>query len=132
MRNEFVGRGWGFPLRVDPHGAMTMVADEREIEEAIRIVLATTPGERAMRPDFGCRIHEHVFAPVSASTAGLLAFEVRDSLERWEPRITLDGVDVSFDRDDTAVVYIDVRYRINDTNDSRNLVFPFYTIPAEL
>lgn len=132
MRNEFVGRGWGFPLRVDPHGAMTMVADEREIEESIRIVLATSPGERAMRPEFGCRIHEHVFAPVGTNTAGLLAFEVRDALERWETRITLDGVDVSFDSDDMAVVYIDVRYRINDTNDSRNLVFPFYTIPAEL
>lgn len=131
MRNEFVGRGWGFPLRIDPHGAMAMVADEREVEESIRIVLATSPGERAMRPEFGCRIHEHVFAPVGASTAGLLAFEVRDSLERWEPRITLDGVDVSFDREDTSVVYIDVRYRINDTNDTRNLVFPFYTIPAE-
>lgn len=131
MRNEFVGRGWGFPLRTDAHGSIALVADEREIEEAIRIVLATSPGERAMRPEFGCRIHEHVFAPVTAGTAGLLAYEVRESLEQWEPRITVDDVAVSFDRDDTAVVYIDVRYRINDSNDARNLVFPFYTIPPE-
>ena len=131
MRNEFVGRGWGFPLRVDPHGAMTMVADEHEIEEAIRIVLSTSPGERAMRPEFGCKIHEYVFAPVGADTAGMLGFEVREALEQWEPRITVEGVDVSFDRDDQSVVYIDIRYRINDTNDSRNLVFPFYTIPPE-
>ena len=84
-----------------------------------------------MRPEFGCKIHEYVFAPVGADTAGMLGFEVREALEQWEPRITVEGVDVSFDRDDQSVVYIDIRYRINDTNDSRNLVFPFYTIPPE-
>lgn len=131
MRNEFVGRGWGFPLRADSHGSITLVTDEREIEESIRIVLATAHGERAMRPDFGCRIHDYVFAPVTAGTAGMLEFEVRESLERWETRITVDNVEVSYDNDDRAVVYIDIRYRVNDTNSSRNLVFPFYTIPAE-
>ncbi len=131
MRNEFVGRGWSFPLRADAHGAIALVSDEREIEQAIRIVLATSVGERAMRPEFGCRIHDYVFAPVTAGTAGLLAFEVRTSLERWEPRITVDDVVVSYDADDQAVVYIDIRYRVNDTNNPRNLVFPFYTIPAE-
>ncbi len=131
MRNEFVGRGWGFPLRTDSRGAIAFVSDEREIEESIRIVLATSYGERAMRPDFGCRIHDYVFAPVTAGTAGLLAFEVRESLERWESRITVDAVDVSYDQDDQSVVYIDIQYRVNDTNSPRNLVFPFYTIPAE-
>jgi uncharacterized protein len=131
MRNEFVGRGWGFPLRADANGSIALVSDEREIEEAIRLVLATSPGERPMRPEFGCRIHEHVFAPVSAGTAGLLAFEVRQSLEQWEPRISVDDVVVSYDAQDRSVVYIDISYRINDTNSTRNLVFPFYTIPAE-
>lgn len=131
MRNEFVGRGWGFPLRTDANGSIALVADEREIEEAIRLVLATSPGERPMRPEFGCRIHEYVFAPVSASTAGALSYEVRRSLDRWEPRITVESVDVSYDADDRAVVYIDISYRINGTNSPRNLVFPFYTIPAE-
>lgn len=131
MRNEFVGRGWSFPLRADAHGAIALVSDEREIEQAIRIVLATSVGERAMRPEFGCRIHDYVFAPVTAGTAGLLAFEVRNALERWEPRITVDDVVVSYDANDQSVVYIDIRYRVNDTNNPRNLVFPFYTIPAE-
>lgn len=131
MRNEFVGRGWGFPLRTDANGSIALVADEREIEEAIRLVLATSPGERPMRPEFGCRIHEYVFAPVSASTAGALSYEVRRSLDRWEPRITVESVDVSYDAEDRAVVYIDISYRINGTNSPRNLVFPFYTIPAE-
>ena len=131
MRNEFVGRGWGFPLRTDANGSIALVSDEREIEESIRVVLATSPGERPMRPEFGCRIQEHVFAPVTAGTAGILAYEVRQSLEQWEPRVTVDDVSVSYDADDRAVVYIDILYRINDTNSPRNLVFPFYTIPAE-
>ena len=131
MRNQFVGRGWAFPLRTDANGAIAMVSDEREVQESIRLVLGTSPGERPMRPEFGCRIHDHVFAPVTATTAGVLAFEVRESLEQWEPRITVDDVTVSYDADDRAVVYLDIEYRINDTNSTRNLVFPFYTIPND-
>jgi uncharacterized protein len=131
VRNEFVGRGFGFPLRVDQAGSMALVSDQREIEEAIRIILATSPGERAMRPEFGCRIHEHVFAPVSVETAGVLEYEVRSALDRWEPRITVTDVDVRFDSIDRSIVYIDITYRIDDVNDSRNLVFPFYSIPTE-
>ncbi len=131
MRNEFVGRGWAFPLRTESNGSMALVSDNREIEEAIRLVLATSPGERAMRPEFGCRIHDYVFAPVGASTAGALEYEVRDSLERWEPRISVEDVRILFDSDDQSTVYIDIDYVVGDINDPRNLVFPFYTIPAE-
>lgn len=131
MRNEFVGRGWGFPLRTEPNGSMALVSDHHEIEEAIRLVLATSPGERPMRPEFGCRIHDYVFAPVSATTAGALEFEVRESLDRWEPRISVEDVRVLFDADDQSTVYIDIDYVVGDANDPRNLVFPFYTIPAE-
>jgi phage baseplate assembly protein W len=81
-----------------------------------------------MRPEFGSRIHEHVFGPANASTAGQLAYEVRASLERWEPRIELEGVTVSADPGDETVLYIDVRYSISSSNDPRNLVFPFYVI----
>jgi uncharacterized protein len=131
VRNEFVGRGFGFPLRVGAAGSLAMVADDREIEEAIRIILATSPGERSMRPEFGCRIHDHVFAPVSADTAGVLEYEVRSALTQWEPRITLNDVSIRFDAIDRSVVYIDITYSVSDFNDSRNLVFPFYSIPTE-
>jgi phage baseplate assembly protein W len=126
---DFVGAGVAFPLRVGAGGGLALVAREREIEEAIRLVLATRPGERPMRPEFGSRIADHVFAPANAATAGRLAYEVRVALDRWEPRITLDDVEVDFSDADTGVVYLDVRYRIRDTNDPRNLVFPFYVIP---
>jgi len=84
-----------------------------------------------MRPDFGCAIHDFVFADADAGTAGRIAYEVRVSLRRWEPRIDIDDVDVTVDDDDRSLMYVDVRYHIKNTNDARNLVFPFYTIPPE-
>jgi phage baseplate assembly protein W len=126
--SQFVGQGIGFPMRTSATGGVALVTREREIEEAIRLVLGTAPGERPMRPEFGSRIHEHVFGPANASTAGQLAYEVRASLERWEPRVDVDDVEISFDAVDSGVLYIDVRYRLRGTNDPRNLVFPFYVI----
>lgn len=130
MSELFVGAGWAFfPLRTDVTGSIALVRGEREVEEAIRIILATAPGERPMRPDFGCAIHDFVFAPADASTAGQIAFEVRRALDRWEPRIDVLDVRVSFDGGDEGTLHIEIRYAIRGTNDPRNLVFPFYVIP---
>lgn len=131
MAHEFVGAGWAFPLALDPTGAFELVTDDREIEQAIRLIIGTAYGERPMRPDFGCRIHDFVFAEANATTAGRIATEVRASLTRWEPRITVDDIVVSGDEVDPSVLYVDIRYHVRDRNDPRNLVFPFYTIPAE-
>jgi phage baseplate assembly protein W len=131
MAHEFVGAGWAFPLELDQTGGFALVTDEREIEQAIRLILGTAYGERPMRPDFGCKIHDFVFAEASATTAGLIAAEVRASLVRWEPRIDIDDIQVSVDPADQSLLYIDIRYHIRDRNDPRNLVFPFYTIPPE-
>jgi phage baseplate assembly protein W len=84
-----------------------------------------------MRPAFGCRIHEHVFASADATTAGLISHEVRTCLRQWEPRIDVTDVEVGFDDDRPSIVYIDISYRVRSTNDPRNLVFPFYSIPGE-
>jgi phage baseplate assembly protein W len=119
-------------LRVNATGGIGLSADDREIEESIRLVLGTAPGERPMRPEFGCPINNHVFASADATTAGMIATEVKASLKRWEPRIDVLDVDVGYDEGDTTLVYIDVRYRVRSTNDPRNLVFPFYSIPAEV
>jgi phage baseplate assembly protein W len=131
VSEEFIGSGWAFPIRVDATGSIAVVSHDREIEESIRLIVGTAPGERPMRPEFGCAIHDYVFANIDPDTAGRIASEVRSALVRWEPRIEVEGVDVSFDPDDPTLIYIDVRYSIGDTNDPRNLVFPFYTIPAE-
>ncbi|RFS83462.1 baseplate protein [Actinomadura spongiicola] len=130
MGEQFVGAGWGFPLRVSASGGIVLVTGEREIEEAIRLVLATAPGERPVRPEFGCAIHDLVFAPANEETAGRIAYEVRASLDRWEPRIDVSDVRVSTSPDDGAVLFVDVTYEIRGTNNPRNLVFPFYVIPS--
>ncbi len=128
---EFVGRGWAFPLRTDASGNIALVSADREIEEAIRLIIGTAYGERPMRPDFGCAIHDYVYAGADAATAAQIAHEVRRSLRRWEPRIDLHAVDTTVDPDDRSLIYIDIRYTVKATNDPRNLVFPFYIIPEE-
>ena len=129
--SDFIGRGWAFPLRVDSTGSFVLSRDEREIEEAIRLILGTAPGERPMRPEYGCGIHDLVFDTVNAALAGRVAAEVRASLTRWEPRIDVTDVSAGPLPDQPHVLGIGVAYRVKATNDRRNLVFPFYSIPEE-
>jgi phage baseplate assembly protein W len=129
--SDFIGSGWAFPLRVDVTGGIALVSRERELEEAMRVILSTAPGERPMRPEFGCGIHNYIFAGGDGETSTAIAYEVRKALLRWEPRVLIDDVVVAPDPDEPSLLYIDVRYRPKATNDPRNLVFPFYTIPSE-
>jgi uncharacterized protein len=129
VNTDFIGAGWAFPVTTDATGDVALVVREREIEQAMRIILGTVRGERPMRPEFGCRIHDHVFGPANGATAGQISYDVREALDRWEPRINVRQVDVLFDDISQGRVYIDVQYVIADSNDPRNLVFPFYVIP---
>jgi phage baseplate assembly protein W len=129
MDIDFIGAGWSYPLGTDATGGVALVTREREVEQAIRLILGTACGERPMRPEFGCRIHDHVFGPANSATAGQIAYDVREALERWEPRIEVSEVNVSFDAIESGTLYIDVGYEIRGLNDPRNLVFPFYVIP---
>jgi phage baseplate assembly protein W len=131
MSEEFIGAGWAFPMRVDSSGGIALVRRERELEESMRLILGTAPGERPMRPEFGCGIHDYVFAPADATTAGRIAYDVRAALDRWEPRVDIVDVEVGFDPEVEATLFIDITYSIRGTNDRRNLVFPFYVLPSE-
>ncbi|WP_191252995.1 GPW/gp25 family protein [Amycolatopsis oliviviridis] len=126
---DFLGSGLAFPVRTDATGSIALVGGEREVVESIRLILATAPGERPMRPEFGCAVHDLVFAPADSATAGQIAYEVRTSLERWEPRITVTDVVVGFSEAERGTLLIDIKYHLRGTNDPRNLVFPFYVIP---
>src|SRR3954452_2281752 len=97
MSVDFIGAGWAFPVGPDASGSVALATGDREIEQAIRLILGTAPGERPMRPEFGCAIHEHVFGAANAATAGQIAADVRAALGRWEPRIRVDDVRVLFD-----------------------------------
>jgi phage baseplate assembly protein W len=123
-----VGRGWAFPLSVDGSGSIALT-DGTDVAAAIRMVIMTAPGERPMRPEFGCAIWDHVYASINSATLGQMAHAVRSALARWEPRIDVDQVVVSPDPTRDAAVTISVDYRLRSSNDRRNLVFPFYVIP---
>ncbi len=127
----FLGQGWGFPVGVDGKGGLVLSRSEHDIEQAIKIILGTPQGERVMRPEFGSKIHEFVFAPNNSTTAGLVAYYVREALDRWEPRIDVTGVDVQPDLTDPARLIINIKYSVRSTNDEVNMVYPFYLIPTE-
>jgi uncharacterized protein len=129
--NTFIGRGIAFPMRVDHTGSIAMVTGPQDIDRSIVMVLSTAKGERLMRPQFGCAIWDQLFEPINANTLGLMAQAVRDAVGQWEPRVELEDVRTAADEDGTGRVLIDITYRIRATNDRRNLVYPFYTIPGE-
>jgi Bacteriophage baseplate protein W len=128
---DFIGRGWAFPIHPDANGGIALVSREREVAEAIRVIVSTVPGERPMRPEFGCRIHDFVFSPADDATADAISAEVTRALRMWEHRIDVGDVDVLYTEDDPTVFYIDIKYQMKQTNDRHNLVFPFYVIPGE-
>lgn len=128
---DFLGRGFAWPMQVDHRGAIKLSDGTDNIEQAIRLILATAPGERVHRPAFGCAIWEQLFEPINANTIGLMAQSVRDALGRWEPRIVLEDVAVTPDNDNDGRVQIALTYVVRDTNNRRNLVYPFYVIPQE-
>lgn len=127
----FIGSGWAFPLQTSAAGGLALASGATRIEQSIWLILATARGERPMRPEFGCNLHDYVFAPADATTAGLIARDVHQALRRWEPRIEVRSVEVEPDPDDPAVLTISIAYTIRSTNDPRNLVFPFYVNPGE-
>ena len=129
--SDFLGVGWSFPVVVDVRGRIGLSRHERDIEEAVRMIVSTPKGQRVMRPEFGCQIHDLVFAPNDATTAGLAAHYVTEALRMWEPRIRIQHVSAEPDPTDSARLLIEVRYQIKATHDSRSLVFPFYRIPEE-
>src|SRR3954452_23556934 len=131
MAASFIGRGIAFPLGRDASGRLALVSGAARGERSIRRILATYPGERPMRPEFGSTIADYVFAPADATTAGRLAHAVRTALERWEPRIDVEDVLVHLDGAEHGVLHIEIVYRLRGTNDPRNLVFPFYVIPEQ-
>jgi len=128
---SFVGRGMRFPLAIDARGSFATADAGESTDSAIRVILSTAPGERLMRPNFGCAIWDLLFEPVNANTMGLMAESVRHALAQWEPRVEVQGVDVVPDPADAALVRIHIAYAMRATNDRRNLVYPFYVIPRE-
>lgn len=128
QHKEFLGRGWAFPPRLDARtAAVELVEDEEDIEQSIRIILGTARGERVMRPDFGCGIHDLVFAAMDTTTVERVRTETSDALRRYEPRIEVLNIAVeATDVGSDSHLEIGIDYRVRATNQAGNLVYPFY------
>ena len=125
---DFIGYGFAFPLGVDSRGGMDMVTGVENIERSIRLIIGTAYGERPMRPEFGCGIHDLIFESASTELISRFQIQVQASLRRWETRADILAVEVTLPGD-PSLVHILVRYRIKGTYDPRNLLVPFYLIP---
>ena len=126
-RKDFLGRGWAMPVRLEPRtGLVASVEAEDDIRQSIKIILETAPGERVMRPNFGCGIHELVFAAVDSTVIQRIRSVVEESLRRCEARIDVLGVTVDEAATSEGVLRIELEYRVRKTNQVGNLVFPFY------
>ena len=128
---EILGSGIAFPLQVDRRGAIALARDEQDIDQAIQLILGTAPGERPMRPEFGCGVHDFVFDTIDAGTVGRMEEAIRSALTRWEPRIEVRSVDFDLTHAVEGLLTIEIGFTVRATNTDRNLVYPFYVIPAE-
>ena len=131
MGREFLGKGWTFPIAVDERGGISLSQYEQKIRQSILLILMTAKGERVMRPDFGCGIHDLVFSVINRSTLTLIQSGVREALVLWEPRIEVLAVEISKERLGDGILDIGINYRIRQTNTEFNLVYPFYLLSKE-
>lgn len=130
MRDDgkaFMGRGWAFPIAIDgDRGTVRTAAFEEDIHQSLHIILSTARGERVMRPEFGCGIHELVFGVINTALVTQVKHHVETAIRKFEARIDLLAVDV----DDSAAVdgrlVISIDYQVRTTNQSGNFVYPFY------
>ena len=123
---EFLGVGWSWPVEATDDGDIELARYEESVRQSVWIILGTSPGERVMRPDFGCGLQDLVFSLGNATTEGLVADEVRLSLTRWEPRLDLIDVQVTNDPARPEVLLVRITYRVRATNNVFNLVYPFF------
>jgi phage baseplate assembly protein W len=126
-RKDFLGRGWAMPVELDPMtGLVKSVAYEEDIRQSIMIILETAPGERVMRPNFGCGIHDLVFTAVDSTAIQLIRSSVEEALMRCEARIDVLGITVDEEATSDGKLLVEIEYRVRRTNQIGNLVYPFY------
>jgi phage baseplate assembly protein W len=123
---EFLGKGWRFPVAVNLTGGISSSSYEDNVRETMFIILGTAPGERLQRPDFGCRIHDLMFAPNNYITAARAQYFCQEALYKYEPRIDSIHVESRIPPEEPNRLDLVITYVIVGQNDKRNLVYPFY------
>jgi uncharacterized protein len=128
---DLIGSGLSFPLGADQRGVLALAHGVTDIEQAIRLILGTAPGERPMRPEFGCAVHDFIFDNIDAELIGHVEAAIHTALARWEPRIEVTSLAFDLGESDSGTLLVTITYRVLTTSRLYNLVYPFYVIPAE-
>jgi phage baseplate assembly protein W len=131
MTKDFLGTGWAHPVGTDYRGDIELSSAEDNIRQSVRIIIGTAKGERVMRPDFGCEVHDYVFAAADPATLSMVEDAVEDALVQWEPRIDVERVEAAPDEENPNRVLVEIDYWVRETNSSANLVYPFYLNEGE-
>jgi len=131
MTRDFLGTGWAHPVGTDYQGDIELSSAEDNIRQSVRIIIGTAKGERVMRPDFGCEVHDYVFAAADPATLSMIEDAVEDALVQWEPRIDVERVEAAPDEENHNRVLVEIDYWVRETNSSANLVYPFYLNEGE-
>lgn len=126
MARNILGKGWKFPIATGINGDIALSSYEKSVEDSIRIILGTTPGERVMQPDFGCKINDIIFSPDSSKTVSLAVHYIEEAIIRWEPRVILKSVKGEKDPYNQSLINIKIDYEIRSVNTFFNMVYPFY------
>ena len=126
MDIDFLGVGWSLPIQLDKTKQIQIAKYEAAVRQSIWAILSTARGERLMRPEFGCRIHDHVFAPNTAGTVGQIISDVRAALIEWEPRIDVLDIELLPQFTNPNLLQISINYQVRTTTNEFNLVYPFY------
>lgn len=131
MTKDFLGTGWAHPVGTDYQGDIELSSAEDNIRQSVRIIIGTAKGERVMRPDFGCEVHDYVFAAADPATLSMVEDAVEDALVQWEPRIDVERVEAAPDEENHNRVLVEIDYWVRETNSSANMVYPFYLDEGE-
>lgn len=131
MARDFLGTGWAFPVGTDYRGNIELTEAEDNIEQSVEIIIGTAKGERVMRPEFGCEVHDYVFASADPATLSMIEDAVEEALVQWEPRIDVEDVSAEQDEANPNRVLVDIDYWVRSTNSSANMVYPFYLNEGE-
>ena len=112
-------------LSISPRGTVDMIEGNEAVRQALLLLIATVPGERVMRPEYGCDLHRLVFSPNDDTTAGLAMHYVRRAIERWEPRAEILRLDARANPDVSEWLDITLDYRVRETQQLQSLRFSY-------
>ncbi len=130
-QKTILGTGLAFPIQTNPRGEIQLVSSDLDIAQSIQIILGTHPGERVMRPTFGCRVHEMMFEPRDATTMSLIKKYVDEALQLWEPRIQVFAINTQSSDEQDGAIFVEIEYQVKATHDTRSIVYPFFLAGEE-